>query len=262
MEAAPSPAGAVSLTTAPSLSVVIPVHNEVANVGPLLAQASASLKDVPHEIIFVDDASTDGTVAELNKLRTQTPFLRILRHASQAGQSAAMHTGARAARGAWVGTLDGDGQNDPADLVKLWRTAESESDQAAGLYIGHRVSRHDNGVRIISSRVANGVRKRLLRDSVPDSGCGVKLFRRDVFLSMPYFDHMHRFLPALIQRENLAVRSVPVGHRPRQAGRSKYGVMNRLWVGIVDLCGVMWLLRRRRNAGKVTEVGLDGGDSD
>lgn len=255
LEATQLTAGAAA--SAPLLSVVIPVRDEVANVGPLVHEIERSLASVRHEIVFVDDASVDGTADALAWLREAVPALRVLRHRVSAGQSAALLTGVRAARSAWIATLDGDGQNDPADLMKLWRAA-TESATSAGLYIGHRVSRHDSGMRILSSRVANGVRSRLLRDRTPDSGCGVKLFRRDVFLSIPYFDHMHRFLPALMNREGLAVRSVPVGHRPRTAGRSKYGVMDRLWVGIVDLFGVMWLLRRRRDSGGITELGMGG----
>lgn len=240
----------------PVLSVVVPVRDEVHNVSPLFEELRRSLAGVRHEIIFVDDASVDGTVDILMRLCETAPALRVLRHDFSAGQSAALLTGIRAARGEWIATLDGDGQNDPVDLIKLWRAALG-SGAPAGLYIGHRVSRHDGRLRRVSSRVANGVRSRLLRDRVPDSGCGVKLFRRDVFLSIPYFDHMHRFLPALMQREGKEVRSVPVGHRPRKSGQSKYGVMNRLWVGIVDLIGVMWLLHRRRATGRITELGVD-----
>jgi dolichol-phosphate mannosyltransferase len=240
----------------PDLSVVIPVRDEACNVSPLFEELQQCLAGMRYEIIFVDDASADGTADMLMRLREKVPTLRVLRHASGAGQSAALLTGVRAARGEWIATLDGDGQNDPADLIKLWHAA-MESEMPAGLYIGHRMSRHDNRLRLVSSRVANGVRSRLLRDRVPDSGCGVKLFRRTVFLSIPYFDHMHRFLPALMHREGLEVRSVPVGHRPRKSGYSKYGVMNRLWVGIADLAGVMWLLHRRRGTGRITELGVD-----
>lgn len=238
----------------PALSVVVPVRDESENVVAVCEEIARALEGIAHEIIFVDDASRDDTLQVLLRLRDVMPTLRVLHHGRNAGQSAALLTGVRAARAEWVGTLDGDGQNDPVDLVRLWRAASAAA-EPAGLYIGHRVSRHDSALRILSSRVANGVRSRLLRDRVPDSGCGVKLFRRSVFLAIPYFDHMHRFLPALVHREGCAVHSLPVGHRPRRAGRSKYGVMNRLWVGIVDLAGVMWLLRRRCRPGEVVEVG-------
>jgi dolichol-phosphate mannosyltransferase len=196
-----------------------------------------------HEVLFVDDGSSDGTFEVLERMRAESPGMRVLRHACNAGQSAALLTGVRAARGTWVATLDGDGQNDPADVLRLWSRAEREPDPAA-LYIGHRVCRHDDWVRILSSKVANAVRSRLLGDRVPDTGCGIKLFRRDVFLALPYFDHMHRFLPALFQRAGARVISLPVNHRPRARGTSKYGMLDRLWVGIVDIFGVMWLRRR------------------
>ena len=232
--------------------MVIPVCNEADNIGSLCAELRQCLKGIDHELLFVDDGSTDGTPAKLASLREAMPQLRVLRHATNAGQSAALLTGIRAARATWVATLDGDGQNDPADLSTLWLLAQSGIARA-GLYIGHRTSRRDNPVRILSSRIANGVRSRLLGDRVPDTGCGIKLFRRDVFLSLPYFDHMHRFMPALIRREGLDVVSVPVNHRRRLAGASKYGVRNRLWVGIVDMIGVMWLLRRRRRPAMIEE---------
>ena len=239
------------------LSVVIPVCNEADNVEPLSAELRRCLAGLDYELVFVDDGSSDGTAAKLARLRDAMARLRVVRHAANAGQSAALLSGVRAARAEWVATLDGDGQNDPADLRKLWQLARSAT-APAGLYIGHRTTRHDSRVRIVSSRIANAVRSRLLRDRVPDTGCGVKLFRREVFLSLPYFDHMHRFMPALVRREGLEVISVPVRHRRRRAGASKYGVSNRLWVGIVDLIGVMWLLRRRHRPGPIEEAGEHG----
>lgn len=229
------------------LSIVIPVKDEAENIGPLLEEIrSAFGAGSEWEVLVVDDGSTDATPARLAAmLAAGFPQLRVLRHASSCGQSAALRTGAQAARGRWLGTLDGDGQNDPADLARLWRDLQGQP-QPAALWIGHRAMRHDTAVRRLSSRIANGVRSRVLRDGVPDTGCGLKLIRRDVFLSLPYFDHLHRFLPALVRREGLGVRSVPVSHRPRLRGTSKYGINNRLWVGIVDLLGVLWLLRRRR----------------
>ncbi len=225
--------------------MVIPVCNEADNIGSLCAELRQCLSGIDHELVFVDDGSTDDTAAKLMSMSAAMPELRLVRHASNAGQSAALLTGVRASRAQWVATLDGDGQNDPADVHKLWRLAR-EASAPAGLYIGHRTQRNDSWMRILSSRIANGVRSRLLRDRVPDTGCGIKLFRRDVFLALPYFDHMHRFMPALVRREGFDVVSVPVRHRHRLAGASKYGVRNRLWVGIVDMIGVMWLLRRRR----------------
>ncbi len=240
-----------------SLSIVIPLCDEAENVEALCQELERCLAgQVAHELVFVDDGSSDGTYEVLAKMRGQLAGLRVLRHACNAGQSAALLTGVRAARGDWIATLDGDGQNDPADVLKLWRLAASDP-HSAGLYIGHRVARHDDWLRIVSSRIANAVRSRLLGDRVPDTGCGIKLFRRSVFLGLPYFDHMHRFLPALVQREGLTVVSVPVSHRHRTAGRSKYGIGNRLWAGIVDMAGVIWLKRRRRRPGLTWEAGSD-----
>jgi dolichol-phosphate mannosyltransferase len=206
------------------LSIVIPLCDEAENVAALCRELDECLDGkLAYEALFVDDGSSDGTYEALARMRAEIPGIRVLRHACNAGQSAALLTGVQAARAAWVATLDGDGQNDPADILKLWRLAAAEANPA-GLYIGHRVARHDSWVRILSSRIANGVRSRVLGDDVPDTGCGIKLFRRSVFLSLPYFDHMHRFLPALVQREGLRVVSVPVSHRHRLAGRSKYGI--------------------------------------
>ena len=229
------------------LSIIIPVRDEAESIVPLLVELRAAMAGVAGwEVLVVDDGSGDESAARVRKLvDAGYPRLRLLRHARSCGQSAALRSGAVAARGAWLGTLDGDGQNDPLDLARMWRELCNLQNPAA-LWIGHRVDRHDDGLRRWSSSVANAVRRRLLRDGVPDTGCGVKLIRRDVFLALPYFDHIHRFLPALVRREGLAVRSVPVSHRPRLRGESKYGVNNRVWVGLVDLLGVMWLLRRRR----------------
>ena len=232
------------------LSIVIPVYNEVDNVSALSEEVHAALEGrLDFELLFVDDGSTDGTAEVLAALAAQSPRLRVLHHRGNAGQSAALLTGARAARAEWLATLDGDGQNDPADLLRLWALRDRAA--PAALYIGHRVNRNDSPLRRLSSRVANGVRSRLLGDGAPDTGCGIKLMRRELFLALPYFDHIHRFLPALVRREGGTVESVPVNHRPRLRGHSKYGVGNRLWVGIVDLLGVLWLLRRRRLPGGV-----------
>jgi dolichol-phosphate mannosyltransferase len=179
--------------------------------------------------------------------------MRVLRHRRQSGQSTALWTGVRHARAPWIATLDGDGQNDPADIPKLLALA-LDPDRKLDLVAGHRVTRKDSATQRLASRIANGVRSRMLRDDTPDTGCGLKVFSRAVFLALPYFDHMHRFLPALVLRSGGRVRSVPVNHRPRQRGRSHYGINNRLWVGLVDIFGVMWL-RRRTRLTEVDEVG-------
>ncbi|MCX8134969.1 MAG: glycosyltransferase family 2 protein [Roseococcus sp.] len=226
---------------APRLSVVIPVRNEAENIGPLIAEIEAALPALPHEIICVDDGSTDATAAVLAEAARSAP-LRVLRHRLSCGQSAAVISGVKAARGAWIATLDGDGQNDPADIPALLATAEREGPWV--LIAGHRVVRRDSTVKRVTSRLANRVRGRLLGDATPDSSCGLKVFPRALFLEMPHFDHMHRFLPALALRAGARVVSVPVNHRPRRHGRSNYGTLDRLAVSVLDLLGVAWLLRR------------------
>jgi dolichol-phosphate mannosyltransferase len=203
-------------------------------------------------MIFVDDGSTDGTAAALQAARAGgIPELRVIRHERRSGQSAAICTGVRAARAEWIATLDGDGQNDPADIPKL--LAARQQDSGLRLINGNRTTRRDTRLRRLSSRIANGVRGWLLNDRTPDTGCGIKVFHRETFLDLPRFDHMHRFLPALFQRAGAKIVSVPVSHRPRERGVSKYGLHNRLWVGIVDLFGVMWLIRRKTPRGGVRE---------
>ena len=225
------------------LSLVIPVFNEQDNVQPLLEEISAALDGrFDYEVIFVDDGSSDQTPAQLVALRAGFPRLRVLRHASNCGQSAALLTGMQAARAPWIATLDGDGQNDPADIPALYEAALA--DEGLWLVTGWRRRRRDSWLKRLSSRVANAVRGRLLGDGTPDTGCGLKLLRREPCLQLPRFDHMHRFLPALVLRDGGRVRSVEVNHRPRKRGVSKYGVRDRLWVGIVDLFGLMWLRRR------------------
>jgi len=237
------------------LSVVVPVYNEAGNVEPLAAEIVAALDPIAgadrggggYEIIFVDDGSSDGTRERLRALRRTLPQLRVLRHRRNCGQSAALRTGVAAARGAWIVTLDGDGQNDPADLPRLLAALGApQAPENLAMVAGVRARRRDPWIRRVGSRLANRVRARLLGDDTPDTGCGLKLIRRDAYLAMPYFDHMHRFLPALAQRDGGAVVHVGVSHRPRRSGASKYGfgVANRLWAGIVDLVGVMWLQRR------------------
>ena len=227
------------------LSVVIPVKNEAENIAPLVAEIHLALDPlVGFEIVYVDDGSTDDTVARIRALQARDPALRLIRHEQSCGQSTAVRTGVKAAQGRWVATLDGDGQNDPADIPALWRLASGGG--TAQLYAGWRAKRKDAAVKRISSRLANGIRSWLLGDATPDTGCGLKLFERAVFLELPYFDHMHRFLPALVLRAGGQVVSVKVNHRPRERGKSNYGTFDRLWVGISDIIGVAWLQRRAK----------------
>jgi len=237
------------------LSVVVPVRNEEDNILPLLAEIHAALESrAEFEVLYVDDGSDDASLGVLREALARYPRLRVLSHAERCGQSAALLTGARAARGAWIATLDGDGQNDPADLPKLLAARDAAArPQNLQLVGGWRKSRRDHWLKRLSSRVANAVRSRLLRDATPDTGCGLKLIARAAYLELPFFDHMHRFLPALVQRNGGATLSVEVSHRPRTRGRSNYGVHNRLWVGIVDLGGVLWL-RRRMQRPQVSEL--------
>jgi len=239
------------------LSVVIPVKNEAGNIAPLVAEIVAALGGgleglAGYEIVYVDDGSDDATVAEIRRLQAELPQLRLVRHVESCGQSAAIRSGVRAALGRWIATLDGDGQNDPADIPALWRVAREIARTSADgspalpplLIAGLRARRRDSWSKRHASRLANAVRRRLLHDDTLDTGCGLKLFPRALFLELPYFDHMHRFLPALVLREGGIVRQVPVNHRPRQRGVSNYGVFDRLRVSIADLLGVMWLRRR------------------
>ena len=234
----------------PQLSVVVPVFNEEDNVAPLIHEITAALRGVTaFEIVYIDDHSRDGTLPRLQALKNEVPELRVIHHVSQSGQSTAVRNGVKAARGAWIATLDGDGQNDPADIPKLL----AQRAQAAAnvkLFAGWRVNRQDSGSKRWASKWANAIRQRMLRDDTPDTGCGIKLFERAAFLDLPYFDHMHRYLPALMQRAGWQTVSVPVNHRPRGAGVSKYNNLGRALVGISDLRGVAWLIRR----GKVTAV--------
>jgi len=230
------------------LSIVIPVKNEQENVAPLVAEIAALCEHAPvGEAVFVDDGSTDATLATLKSLREQYPFLRIISHSQSAGQSAALWTGVRSAANGLVATIDGDGQNDPADIARLFERLEScAASDGPVMVAGQRATRHDNFLRRLSSRVANAVRSSMLKDGTRDTGCGLKLFRRADYLQLPYFDHMHRFLPALMSRQGVKVVHVDVSHRPRTRGTSKYGMWDRLWVGITDILGVMWLQRRAR----------------
>ena len=231
------------------LTVVIPAKNEAANIAPLINEIRAALDGfIGYEIVIVDDGSEDTTPVEVGQLATEIAELRLIRHAQCCGQSAAIRTGVRAARADWIATLDGDGQNDPADIPKLWHLGLAASETVPVLVNGHRKKRRDRWSKRWASRIANAIRSWLLGDDTPDTGCGLKLFRRSLFLDLPFFDHMHRFLPALVLREGGTVYSVPVNHRPRRGGISKYGVRDRLGVGIIDLFGVMWLKRRGARA--------------
>jgi dolichol-phosphate mannosyltransferase len=228
---------------APLLSVVVPMHNEAGNAGPLIAEIAAALADMRFEIVAIDDGSADSTATELRRAGETCRNLRVLHHRSRAGQSMAVITGVTAAQSPWIATLDGDGQNDPKDIPGLLAAAEAHG---AGpiLIAGFRTHRRDSVAKRWGSRFANAVRARLLGDATPDTGCGLKVFQRDAFLALPQFDHMHRFLPALFLRHGGTVLSLPVNHRPRTSGRSHYGSLDRLAVGILDLAGVWWLKRR------------------
>jgi dolichol-phosphate mannosyltransferase len=227
-----------------ALSVVVPVLDERDNVVALVEEIVAALRThAPFEMVFVDDGSADGTGDVLRALKASTPELRVLRHAARCGQSAAIRTGVKAARAPWIATLDGDGQNDPADLPRLLAERDA-SPPDIKLLAGWRVHRMDTAGKRWASRAANAIRARALRDATPDTGCGTKLFEREAFLDLPAFDHMHRYLPALMQRAGWRTRSIPVNHRPRGGGRSKYGNLGRALVGIRDLMGVAWLIAR------------------
>ena len=238
---------------APEISVVVPVMDEEGNVAALAREIARAFDGRDYEMIFVDDASRDGTRAALQALRRELPALRVLSHASNAGQSRAIRSGVMAARGEIIVTLDGDGQNDPADAPRLVKTLKAGG-PPLGLVGGMRLSRKDTWSKRLASRIGNGVRRRLLRDDAVDTGCGLKAFPREVFLRLPYFDHMHRYLPALIRREGFDTYFVEVSHRPRGSGRSKYTNLRRLWVSLGDLVGVVWLIARARRPGEVSEA--------
>ena len=238
-----------NIQSAPALSVVVPVHNEVENIEPLIAEIMATLEGVErYEIIYINDCSRDSTLERLTSLDQKFKVLRVLTHQKRSGQSAAIRTGVKAARGDLIATLDGDGQNDPEDIPKLLKAYREQAVADARILIaGFRARRQDSFIKRLSSKIANGIRSSLLGDATPDTGCGLKIFRREDFFDLPGFDHMHRFLPALMIRNGGQVISVEVSHRPREHGKSKYGTLDRLWVGIMDLIGVMWLKRRPIN---------------
>lgn len=245
------------MSAAVELSVVVPVMNEAENAVPLLNEICSALRGkIAFEVLFVDDGSSDETVKTLVAARAHSPELRVLRHAKNAGQSRAVRSGVLAARGRLIATLDGDGQNDPADipaLIDVWRR-EERGEPPLGLVAGQRRKREDSWVKRMSSRIGNGTRQWLLQDRTRDTGCGLKLFSREAFLSLPYFDHIHRFIPALMLREGYRITHVDVHHRPRSHGQSKYGTLDRLLVSLSDLMGVRWLRRRARNPLRVEEV--------
>jgi len=229
----------------PALAVVVPVKNETENLKPLISEIADSLRGrEPFEIVYVDDGSDDDTPTKLMELTVEFPELKVFRHKTCCGQSAAVASGVRIADAPVIATLDGDGQNDPADIPALLTQFRDFDDPDKILIAGHRTKRKDSWLKRASSRFANSIRAAILKDDTPDTGCGLKVFSRNAFLAMPRFDHMHRYLPALMIRSGGDVISVPVNHRPRERGTSKYGVWNRLWVGIADLLGVMWLIRR------------------
>ena len=230
------------------LSVVIPVCNEEESIGTLINEITHALDgQYQHEIIVIDDGSTDNTLEVLLKIKQDLSTLRIIKHLKNSGQSTAVRTGVQHAKSNWIATLDGDGQNDPADIPNLYSELVDNQNSDPWLVVaGYRKKRKDTWLKRISSKYANGIRDKLLRDGTPDTGCGLKIFARDSFLALPYFDHMHRYIPALFQRQGGRVVSVEVNHRYRTQGTSKYGFHNRLWVGIVDILGVRWLQNRAR----------------
>ena len=236
----------------PDISIVVPVYDEAGAAPALAREIAAAFAGRAVEIVFVDDASRDDTRARLLALRAELPQLRVVAHARNAGQSRAVRTGVAAARAPVVVTLDGDGQNDPADAPRLAERLRSGPAELA-LVGGHRALRRDGASKRWASRIANGVRRRLLHDGADDTGCGLKAFRRDAFLALPYFDHMHRYLPALMRRDGWEVAFEDVGHRPRTAGVSKYTNLGRLLDAGTDLFGVLWLMRRSRDPGGVRE---------
>ncbi|MFZ0175403.1 MAG: glycosyltransferase family 2 protein [Pseudolabrys sp.] len=240
-------------TIDPAVSVVVPVRNEAGNIALLVAEIAKALEGQwSFEVVYVDDGSTDGTEAELKRLMTQHAWLRRVRHKQSCGQSAAVRTGVAAARAPIVATLDGDGQNDPAFIPALVRALEAGNPRI-GLVAGQRVGRKSSGFKKLQSRIANAVRGAVLRDGTRDTGCGLKAFRRAVFLGLPYFDGLHRFLPALIRREGFDIGYVDVVDRPRAHGVSNYGMWDRLWIGILDLAGVWWLIRRKKRIPEISE---------
>jgi len=229
------------------LSIVIPVYNEERSIELLIDEITNSVQDIKYEIVVVDDSSTDKTLSVLKKIKSRNKRLRIISHEENYGQSFAVRSGVKNSRSSWIATLDGDGQNDPADIPKLYLALIEQSIQNINILIaGHRVKRKDSWFKRISSKYANKIRSNFLRDEVPDTGCGLKLFSREFFLDLPFFNHMHRYIPALYIARGGRVVSLEVNHRPREKGYSKYGFNNRFWVGISDLFGVRWIQKRSK----------------
>ena len=243
-----------------ALSVVVPVFNEQDNVAPLVGEIVQALRGVvPFEIVYVDDGSTDDTAARVTALIGRFPQVRLVRHPASGGQSAAVHSGVTLAKGSVIGTLDGDGQNPPSEIPKLAARLEGRAFPAGvGLIAGQRVGRQDTASKRLASRAANALRERLLKDGTRDTGCGLKMFPRELFLTLPYFDHMHRYLPALVARDGWRTLHVDVAHAPRHAGRSNYANLGRALVGVSDLMGIMWLIRRRKKARPVEATPREG----
>ncbi|SFC65792.1 glycosyltransferase family 2 protein [Tropicimonas isoalkanivorans] len=241
------------------LSIVIPVKNEAENIGPLISGIAEACDGKTYEIIVVDDGSTDDTADIVNGLRAEDARIRLVRHGRSGGQSAAIHSGTLAARGPIVCTLDGDGQNPPEELPKLYGPLMHDTTGRLGLVAGQRVGRKDTVSKKWASRFANGLRARVLHDGTRDTGCGLKGFRREAFLGLPYFDHMHRYMPALFRRDGWDVLLVDVSHRERQAGQSKYTNFHRALVGIPDLLAVAWLIRRRKKVQVMAPAGDNEG---
>jgi len=239
----------------PAISVIVPVRNEAGNVAPLVAEIAAALQSRAFEIVYVNDGSSDATEEELRGLMAQHVWLRQIRHEKSCGQSAAIRSGVAAARAPVAVTIDGDGQNDPAFIPALIAALEAGAPRI-GLVAGQRTGRKATGFKKLQSRIANGIRSGVLKDGTRDTGCGLKAFRRDVFLALPYFDGLHRFMPALVRREGLQIGYVDVVDRPRRHGVSNYGFWDRLWIGILDLAGVWWLVRRRKRVAQAQEVTL------
>lgn len=248
-------------TAVPWLSVVVPLKNEAENVAFVAEGIAAACADFsPFEIVFVDDGSTDDTANRVLALRQELPMLRLVQHQQSAGQSAAISSGVRLARGRVICTLDGDGQNPPMEIRKLVARLEGKAfPDGVGLVAGQRVGRQDTASKRVASRWANAIRQTLLKDSTRDTGCGLKLIPRDVFVALPYFDHMHRYLPALVARDGWRTLHVDVAHAARHAGRSNYANLSRAIAGVYDLLGVMWLIRRRKKARGVELAPLDEG---
>ena len=237
------------------LSVVVPMHNEAGNAGALVAEIAAALDGRAYEMIMVDDASTDDTRAVLAALKADFPALRVVSHRLNAGQSRAIRSGIMAARAPVIGTLDGDGQNDPADLPDLYRQlTRADAPESLKMVMGRRTKRKDTAWKRFGSTFANNIRKRMLKDDCDDAGCGVKALYRDTFLQLPYFDHIHRYVPALMRADGFDVEYRDVNHRERRTGTSNYTNFGRLADALSDLRGVMWLIRRRRNPGGMDEL--------